>query len=144
MLIHMFHMDMNHTISFPTVPRPDVTITSVNSPVNDQPYTATCMVQFVAAVPMDLVNIEWMDEQGSPLTELNSRVSTSPIRRINGSTYARDVIVSPIRIEDGGTYICEAGVMGAFVTSEAASESYDVVVFGKMLSQYQISVCIFT
>ena len=83
---------------------------------------------------MNLVNIVWMDENGVPITELNSRVSVSQIRRINGSTYARDATVTPLRNEDNGTYVCEAVVMGDFVTSEAASESLDVIVFGELLA----------
>ena len=113
------------------VPPPIVTITTVNVAIADQPYTATCMVSFVAAVPMHLVSIVWMNQQGTVITEVNDRIRLSDIRQISDSMYAREVTVNPVRIDDAGVFICEAAVMGQFITSMAASESLNIVVFGK-------------
>ena len=113
------------------VPPPTVTITSASEPVNEALYTTTCVASFVAAVPMSLVSIVWMNEEGDVLTDVNDRAQFSQIRQINDSTYARDITVNPVRIEDSGVFICEAAVMGEFITSEAASQSLNVAVFGK-------------
>lgn len=107
----------------------------MNQAVNDQPYTATCVASFVAAVPMHLVSIAWINEEGAVLTDVNDRIQLSDIRQINESMYARDVTVNPVRIVDGGVFICEVAVMGEFITSQAASESLNIVVFGKLFSQ---------
>lgn len=89
---------------------------------------------------MSMVTIEWMNEDGVPLTEVNDggRIMVAPIRPIDDRTYARDVILSPLRVEDSGTYNCEATIMGQFVTSQPASESFEFVVFGKAF----ISLCL--
>ena len=108
-----------------------MTITSVNnSPLADRPHTASCVVSFAAAVPMNFVRIEWMNEEGTLLE--GERIELSQIRQINDSTYARDVTIDPLRLEDEGRrFTCEAEVMGDFVTSQPASESLDITVFGK-------------
>ena len=112
----------------------------MNQAVADQPYTATCMASFVAAVPMHLVSIAWMNEEGAVLTDINDRIQLSDIRQISDSIYAREVTVNPVRIEDGGVFICEAAVMGEFITSLAASESLNIVVFGKQF--YDAILCL--
>ena len=91
------------------------------------------MAQFEAAVPESMVTIEWMNEDGDPITDIDGdRITESPtIRRIDDRTYARNVSVNPLRIEDSGTYTCEAVVAGEFITSQPASESFEFVVFGK-------------
>ena len=102
------------------------------TPINNQPYTAACMARFVAAVPGSMVTIEWMDQNGNPITDIDpDRITESPIRQIDERTYARDVTVNPLRVEDTGTYTCEAAVMGEFITSQPASDSFEFVVFGK-------------
>lgn len=111
----------------------------MNQAIADQPYTATCMASFVAAVPMHLVRIVWMNEQGDVLTDINDRIQLSDIRQISDSMYTREVTVNPVRIEDGGVFICEAAVMGEFITSPAASESLNIVVFGK---QFHNTICV--
>ena len=101
-----------------------------NSPLADRPHTISCVVGFVAAVPMNLVRIEWMNEEGT--SAAGDRIELSQIRQINTTTYARDVTINPLIIADQGRrFTCEAGVMGDFVTSQPASESLNVTVFGK-------------
>ena len=112
---------------------PNITITSVTSPVYGQPYTATCVAKFVTSLPMDIIHIVWRNDLGINLAEDSNRTNVSRIEEIDDSTYARNVTVSPITIEDAGTYICEALVTGDFLTSHSASELIDVVVFGKVL-----------
>lgn len=115
-----------------SVPRPVVSITPVGSAVNALPFTATCLARFVAAVPMDLVNITITNVEGLRLAEIDDRVTESQIRQINASTYARDLTVNRLRIDDTGTYICEASlVRREFIRSELGYESLDVVVFGE-------------
>lgn len=78
------------------------------------------------------MTIEWMNEDGNPVTMIDGdRITESSIRQIDDRTYARNVNVNPLRVEDSGTYTCEGAVMGEFITSEAASETFDFVVFGK-------------
>ena len=103
------------------------------------------MVRFVAAVPVSMVTIEWMNQEGVAITDItdDGRITVSPIRQIDDRTYARDVIVNPLRIEDSGLYICEAALMGEFITSEAASEEVDLVVFGKVLLLLLLSTIIY-
>ena len=123
-----------------SVPPPTVVLTSEDAQIHNQRYTATCVVTFVAAVPLNLVTMEWMTGNGSIITEVNDRAQVSQIRQINGSSFARDVTVNPLRTVDSGTYVCEAAVMGEFITSLAASESADISVFGKQLLQYIYAV----
>ena len=108
-------------------------ITSEDVPIHDRPYTATCVASFVAAVPLDMVTIEWMTVDGAVLTDVNDRVQVSYIHQINDSTFVRDVMVNPLRLEDSGTYVCEAAVMGEFITSQAASKTAGITVNGKLL-----------
>jgi hypothetical protein len=90
------------------------------------------VAQFVAAVPESLVIIEWMNKEGDPVTMIDGgRITESPIQRRDDRTYTRNVSVNPLRVEDNGTYTCEAAVVGEFITSQAASETFDFVVFGK-------------
>ena len=119
------------------VPPPLIEFVSQVSPINNEPYTASCVASFTGAVPMSLVTIEWMDANGNPITEIDgNRITESSIRQIDDRTYARDVSVNPLRIEDSGTYTCEAAVMGDFITSQPASESFEFVVFGKYVCMY--------
>ena len=113
---------------------------SEDAQIHNQQYTATCVVTFVAAVPLNLVTIEWMTGNGSIVTEVNDRAQVSQIRQINGSSYARDITVNPLRTVDSGMYVCEAAVMGEFITSQATAESVDISVFGKQLIQYTYTV----
>ena len=93
------------------------------------------MAQFVAAVPMSMVTIEWMNQDGGTIPDIGgNRITESPIRRIDDRTYARDLSVSSLRVEDSGTYTCEAAIMAEFVTSQPASESFEFVVFGKYIT----------
>ena len=110
-----------------------MTITSKNTPYHNRPYTATCLVTFEAAVPLDSVEIEWTTVDDTELTEVNDRVSLSEIRQINDSTFARDVIVSPLKLEDNGTYICEAEVEGDFVISHSVYKMANFTVLSKKL-----------
>ena len=87
-----------------------------------------------------MVTIEWMTGDGANVADINDRVQVSQIRQINGSSFARDVTVNPLRTVDSGTYVCEAAVMGEFITSQAASESVDISVFGKQVIQYTYTV----
>ena len=78
------------------------------------------------------MTIEWMNEDGNPVTMIDgARITESSIRQIDDRTYARDVNVNPLQVEDSGTYTCEGAVMGEFITSEAVSGTFDFVVFGK-------------
>ena len=106
-------------------------ITSKDTPYHNRPYTAACSVTFVAAVPLDNVEIEWMTADSTELTDISDRVSLSEIRQINGSTFARDVIVSPLKLQDNGTYVCEAGVEGKFITSHFGYKSANIAVLSK-------------
>ena len=100
--------------------------------MNNQPYTAACVVCFVAAVPTSMVTIEWMDQDGGPISDIDgNRISVSPIQRIDDRTYARNVSINSLLVEDSGTYSCEATIMAEFITSQPASESVVLVVFGK-------------
>ena len=83
-----------------------------------------------------MVTIEWMTVDGAVLTDVNDRVQVSYIHQINDSTFVRDVMVNPLRLEDSGTYICEAAVMGEFITSQAASKIASIIVNGKLTSIY--------
>ncbi len=76
------------------------------------------------------MTIEWMNEDGNPVPDGN-RITESPILQIDDRTYARNVTVNPLRVEDSGTYTCEAAVVGEFITSQAVSETFDFVVFGE-------------
>ena len=110
-------------------------ITSEDTPYHNRPYTATCSVTFsVAPVPLDNVEIEWMTADGTELTDISDRVSLSKIRQINDSTFARDVIVSPLKLQDNGTYVCEAGVEGKFITSHSVYMSANIAVLSKKLA----------
>ena len=109
-----------------------MTITSKDTPFHNRPYTATCSVTFVTAVPLDNVEIQWMTADGTELTDISDRVSLSEIRQINDSTFARDVIVSPLKFQDNGTYICEAGVEGEFIISHSAYMSANIAVLSKL------------
>lgn len=121
-----------YTVSFSLAPPPtSLEITSNNLPIHNRHYTATCLVSFEIAVPLDVVTVEWRTMDGDPLTELSDRVSVSQIRRISDSSFARDVIVRPLKVEDSGTYICEAGIMGRFVTNSSVNISADIAVIGK-------------
>ena len=82
-------------------------------------------------MPLDVVTMEWRTVDGDPLIELSDRVSVSQIRRISDSIFARDVIVRPLRAEDSGMYICEAGITGRFVTNSSVNVSADIAVIGK-------------
>ena len=115
------------------VPPPVVMITSKDMPYHSQPYTATCLVTFEAAVPLDNVEIGWMTTDRTKLIDISDRVSLSDIRQINASTFARDVIVSPLKLEDNGTYICEAEVEGDFVTSHSVYKMANFTVLSKKL-----------
>ena len=106
-------------------------IVTPNTPVHNEQFVATCEVSFVAAVPLNLVAIEWMTENGASLVDIDDRVQVAEIQQRNNTTFTRSVTVNPVRIEDGGTYICEAAVMGEFITSQSASESVNITVFGK-------------
>lgn len=119
---------------FCPVPPPSINFRSEGAPVNNQPYTSSCVAQFVAAVPSSMVTIEWMNEDGVPLTEVSSgvRITVAPIRQIDDRTYARDVTLNPLRTEDSGTYTCEAAIMAQFITTEPTSESFEFVVLGKL------------
>ena len=90
------------------------------------------MTQFVAAVPASIVTIEWMDQDGGPISDIDgNRITVSPIRQIDDRTYIRDVSINSLRFEDSGTYICQAAIMAEFVTSQPASESFEFVVLGE-------------
>ena len=107
-------------------------ITSEDTPYQNQPYTATCLVTFEAAVPLDNVEIEWTTADGIELTYISDRVSFSEIRQINDSTFARDVIVSPLSLQDNGmTYVCEAGVEGEFISSHSVYKSANITALCK-------------
>ena len=110
-----------------------MTTTSKDTPYHNRPYTATCLVTFEAAVPLDSVEIEWTTVDDTELTEVNDRVSLSEIRQINDSTFARDVIVSPLKLEDNGTYICEAEVEGEFIISHSVYTTANIIVLSKKL-----------
>ena len=113
-----------------------MTITSKDTPFHSRRYTATCLVTFAAAIPLDKVEIEWMTADGTDLTDISDRVSLSQIRQINDSTFARDVIVSPLKLEDNGTYVCEAGVEGEFIISRSVYESANITVLSKQPCKY--------
>lgn len=65
----------------------------------------------------------------------NDRIQIGDISPLGDTAYSRSLTINPIRLEDGGRYVCEGAVMGEFVTSQAVSETLDIVVFGKQ-SQY--------
>ena len=115
---------------------PVVMITSKDTPFNGRRYTATCVVIFAGAVPLDMVEIEWTAADGTELTDISDRVSLSLIRQINDSTFSRDVIVSPLKFQDNGMYICEAGVEGDFVTSHSEYKPANITVLSKLLAYY--------
>ena len=113
-----------------------MTITIEDTPYLNRPYTATCSVTFEAAVPLDNVEIEWETADGTELTDVSDRVSLSEIRQINDTTFARDVTVSPLELQDNGTYLCEAEVEGEFVTSHSVYKSANVTVLSKKITQF--------
>ena len=106
-------------------------ITSKDTPFHNRPYTATCMVTFEAAVPLDMVEIEWMTADGSDLTDISDRVKLSPIRQTSDSSFARDVIVNPLKFEDSGVYTCEAGAEGKFIISRSVYEVAQITVLSE-------------
>ena len=108
-----------------------MTITSKSSPFHGRRYSATCLVTFAAAVPLDMVEIEWMTTDGTELTDISDRVSLSQIRQINDSTFARDVIVNPLKLQDNETYVCEAGVEGEFIISRSVYKPANITVLSK-------------
>ena len=85
----------------------------------------------MAAVPLNLVAMEWMTVDGDVLTEVNDRVQASQIRQISDKTFARDVTVNPLRFEDRGVYSCEAAVVGEYITSQPVSKTTNITVQGK-------------
>ena len=111
-------------------------VTSQDSPFHDRPYTATCLATFEVAVPLDMVVIKWLTAVGTELTDISDRVSVSHIHQINDSTFARDVIVSPLKFEDNGIYVCEAGVENKFIISRSVYELVHITVFGKQIVCY--------
>ena len=102
---------------------PVVTTGTKHFPVNNRPYTVTCTVTFVVAVPLEMVAIQWTNLDGILLTQ---------IRQINKSIFARDAIFDPLRVEDNGTYVCGAGVSeGRFPISRHAYDSAHISVLSK-------------
>ena len=113
-------------------PVPIVTTGTKHFPVNNQPYTVTCTVTFMVAVPLEMVIIQWTTPDGILLTDLSDRIKVSQIRQINESIFARDAIFDPLRLEDNGTYICGAGVSeGRYLISRHAYESTHISVLSK-------------
>ena len=78
------------------------------------------------------MEIEWLNVDGSKLTDISDRIKVSQIHQINGSIFARDVIFSPLRHKDNGTVlICGARVEGKFIISHSAYESTEITVISK-------------
>ena len=75
--------------------------------------------------------MEFRTLDGDILTGVNDRVQVSPIHQINDSTFARDITVNPLTVEDNGTYVCDAEVVGEFITSTSMNESIEISVIGE-------------
>ena len=100
-------------------------------PTDGRLYTATCVVSFVAAVPLNMVSIQWLTKDGHLLSTVNDRVEVPPVRQISNDTFARDVIVNPLKVEDSGTYVCSAGVLSNYTTGQFVNESVGIGVLRK-------------
>ena len=109
----------------------DIVTSSKYFPLNNRPYTMTCLVTFMVAVPLEMVAIQWTTLDGIELTDLSDRIKVSQIYQINGSMFARDALFNPLKLEDNGTYVCGAGVEGKFITSRYSYESAQISVISK-------------
>ena len=105
-------------------------------PFNNRPYTVPCTVTFSAAVPLEMVIMQWTTPDGILLTDLSDRIKVSQIRQINENIFARDALFNPLRLEDNGTYICGAGLKERFPISHCAYESAHISVISKHLGSY--------
>ena len=77
-----------------------VTRSKLYFPINNRPYTVTCLVTFAVAVPLEIVAIQWTTLDGIELTDFSDRIKVSQIRQINESIFARDVLFNPLKLED--------------------------------------------
>ena len=95
-------------------------LSSLDQTFNNQSYNATCVARFETAVPLKVVSIRWLDGDFVDLTQVTGidRLRIPEIRQINSTTYARDILVNPLRTEDSGTYFCEAGVNSSYTTGQ--------------------------
>lgn len=119
-------------VDYLSVLPPILSLRSNGTPFHNRPYTATCWVTFTEeAVPLDLVEINWLTIYGTDLTDISDRVKLSQIRQINSSTFSRDVIISPLKLGDTGSYACKAGVDGKFIKSLFAYETAQIHVLRK-------------
>ena len=84
-------------------------------------------------MPLNMVMIKWLTTVGTEITDINDRASMSQIHQINDSTFARDIIVRPVKFEDNGVYICEASVENEFIISRTVYELVQLSVLGMQL-----------
>ena len=107
-------------------------LTSSDETFNNRPYNATCVVIFEAAVPLKAVFIRWLNGDYIDLNKTGDvRLRISEIRQISNNTFARDVLVNPLKTEDSGTYFCEAGVNSSYTTGQSSSAAVYIDVLCK-------------
>ena len=114
----IYYLDLQFPLVKIIVPPPNIVITSADETFTNQPYNATCVVTFEAAVPLKAVFIRWLNGDFIDLNKTASaRLRISEIRQITNNTFARDFLVDSLKTEDNGTYFCEAGVNSSYAAT---------------------------
>ena len=112
---------------------------------HNYPLTVTCWVTFEEAVPLEMVEIEWLNADGSELKPdvISDRIQISQINQINGSRYSRDINFNPLRYKDSGMYICGARMKGKSIISRSVYQSYHLNIHCKYTEVVSIPGLIF-
>ena len=97
-------------------------------PIAGTAFTASCLVNVSSGLTRDVVNIQWLDENGIPYVANDSRITIGNVRQINETWFARDVVIDPLLRNDTSNYACEAAIQGPYITSESISIPVELVV----------------
>ena len=98
------------TFISPAVPTPTTALTSTKRPYTGTIFTLTCIIQLHENVDTNVdVVVAW--RKRATLLTNNSYTSISQTTTtVGGSTYTTSVILTPLRNEDDGGYVCHATV----------------------------------
>ena len=118
-----------------TVPGPHVISVDSSPSQAGENFTASCLINVTAGLTVDVINIQWLDSNGMPISNTpDGRIRVDPVRQINEEQFVRDVVISPLLLDDAGNYTCEAAIQGPFITSESIDLDVTLVVFGMYAS----------
>ena len=122
-----------------TAPAPTIFISSTGSQEEGSRFEASCAVYLPSPELSNYTIIEWTDAFGNLISNqprfrrgtIDYRVQVLPVRQINDTHIARDIVVDPLQPIDQGLYICQAYFAGPFLTSPSMSVTTFLEVFGK-------------